>query len=70
MQPPFDSIAVSCRSAGQTCFEWWTNNIIEQKCAVNQHDEADDLEPFKAFPADGEGDEPDEKRTTGVDSAS
>ena len=53
----------------QACFERRPDNIIEQKCAIDKHHEADDLQPFKGFPSKSEGNQPDKQCSASVDGA-
>jgi len=43
------------------------HDIIEQKRAVNEQHEAEDLQPFERLPAQRQRDEPDEEGAAGID---
>lgn len=55
--------------ARETSLQRGLHDIVEQERSVNEEAEADDLEPFEGFPAQAEGDEPDEEGAAGVDCA-
>lgn len=54
----------------QTSLERRPDDIVEQKSAVNEQGEADDLEPLERLPAEAKRDQPDKEGTGGVDCAS
>lgn len=44
------------------------DNAIEQEGEINQQNKPDDLQPLERFPAQTEGDDPDEEGPAGIDS--
>lgn len=50
-----------------TRFDRWPHDVVEQKRAVNQQSEADNLQPLECFPPKSKRDDPDEQGAARID---